>query len=254
MDRPVTTNDAADADKAFELLAAAGESRIVLVCDHASNRIPAHLGTLGLPMEALARHIAYDIGAGALTAALSGKLDAQAVLTRYSRLVVDANRGRDDPTLIMALSDGAIVTANHRLAPDAREARIRAYFDPYHAAIDAALDRVKARGLAPILISIHSFTPVWRGSKRPWHCGVLWNTDGRVALPLLAALRGEGDLVVGDNEPYSGALEGDCMDRHGTQRGLPHVLIEVRQDLIDDAAGVAAWSERLARVLAGLRI
>lgn len=254
MDTPVTKTGGADTNEAFECLNATGESRIVLVCDHASNRIPAHLGTLGLPADALSRHIAYDIGAGELTAALSARLDAPALLTRFSRLVIDANRGRDDPTLIMALSDGAVVTANHKLTPEAREARIQTYFDPYHAAIDDALDRAQARGLAPILVSIHSFTPVWRGRKRPWHCGVLWNRDGRLALPLLAALRADGDLVVGDNEPYSGALEGDCMDRHGTMRGVPHALIEVRQDLIGDAAGIAQWAGRLGRALTSLRL
>ena len=240
-------------DQAFSVLNGASTSPFVFVCDHASNRLPPGYGTLGLPAEAFARHIAYDLGVAALTAALSDRFHATAVLAGFSRLLIDPNRGSDDPTLIMALSDGAIIAGNHKITPEERAHRIAAYFEPYHQAIDAALDRVLARGAAPLLISVHSFTPVWRGAKRPWDCGILWNRDGRLALPLLDALRAEGDLTVGDNEPYSGELEGDCMDRHGTQRGIAHVLIEVRQDLIGDDAGVAAWAARLEQTLAQVK-
>ncbi len=250
MDTPGTIAGAAAADQAFTVLNADGASNVVLVCDHASNAIPEAYGTLGLPADALRRHIAYDIGAAELTAALSARLDAPAVLAGTSRLLIDANRGADDPTLIMALSDGDIIPGNHRVGAQERAFRVATYFEPYHAAIDGVLARVLARGETPMLISMHSFTPMWRGVPRPWHCGVLWNIDDRVARPLLGALRAQGDLVVGDNEPYSGELEGDCMDRHGTKRGLPHVLIEIRQDLIGDATGVAQWCERLARALA----
>lgn len=226
-----------------------GQRRFLLVCDHASPALPEGYGTLGLAAEAFGRHIAYDIGAGALTEALAARLDCPAVLARYSRLLIDLNRGLDDPTLIMALSDGAIVAGNHPTSPAERARRVSRYYAPYHDAIAAALDRALRSGVSPLLISVHSFTPIWRGRPRPWHVGVLWNRDDRIARPLLQALRGEGDLVVGDNEPYSGELEGDCMDQHGTRRGLPHVLIEVRQDLIADAAGVEAWADRLARVM-----
>jgi predicted N-formylglutamate amidohydrolase len=233
----------------FKRLRPESGSALVLVCDHASNLLPEGYGTLGLPPEAFGRHIAYDIGAAALTAALSERLGAEAILAGFSRLLIDPNRGAEDPTLIMALSDGALIPANHPLAPAERARRLTLYYEPYHAAITQALDLKLARGLMPRLISIHSFTPVWRGQPRPWQVGVLWNRDGRLARLLLEALRAEGDLVVGDNEPYSGELEGDCMDRHGSQRGLPHVLIEIRQDLIETDAGVAAWAERVARVL-----
>ena len=225
-----------------------GAARL-LVCDHAANALPEGYGTLGLPAEAFLRHIAYDIGAASLTRALSARLGAPAILARYSRLFIDLNRGAEDPTLIMALSDGALIPGNHPLTEVERAHRIAAVYEPYHCAIAAEIDAVLARGAAPRLISVHSFTPVWRGRPRPWHVGVLWNRDGRLARPLLEALRAEGDLVVGDNEPYSGELEGDCMDRHGTKRGLPHVLIEIRQDLIDTEAGALRWADRLARVI-----
>lgn len=227
-------------------------SSLLLVCDHASNRLPPGYGTLGLPEDAFVRHIAYDIGAGALTRALSARLGAPAILAGYSRLLIDLNRGPEDPTLIMALSDGALVPGNHPLRPEERACRIALYYEPYHEAIRTTLGGMLARGLEPRIVSLHSFTPVWRGQARPWHVGVLWNRDGRLAQPLLEALRAEGDLVVGDNEPYSGELEGDCLDRHGTRRGLAHVLIEIRQDLLSEEAGIAAWADRLARIIGAM--
>ncbi len=226
-----------------------GDPGLLLVCDHASPRVPASLRGLGLPAEVFTRHIAYDIGAAALTEALSRTLDAPAILAGVSRLVIDLNRGLDDPTLIMALSDGTVIPGNHPLAETERAGRIAAFHAPYHDAIGAALDRALARGVTPSILSIHSFTGQWRGLARPWQVGVLWNRDPRLALPLIAALKAEGDLTVGDNEPYTGALVGDCMDRHGTGRGLPHALLEVRQDLIDREDGVVAWTARLARVI-----
>ncbi len=151
-------------------------------------------------------HIAWDIGAAALTEALSERLEVPAVLANFSRLVVDPNRGLDDPTLITALSDGTLVPGNRNLARDEREARIAQYYAPYHAAIDQALARAKRMVAAPVIFSIHSFTPRWRGVMRPWHLGILWNKDDRVVRPLLKRLRAEGAFVVGDNEPYSGEL------------------------------------------------
>ena len=238
--------------RAVRILNASGPSPFLLLCDHASNLLPEGYGTLGLPPDALTRHIAYDIGAARLTEALAGRLDAPAILTGFSRLLIDTNRGEDDPTLIMALSDGAVIPGNHPLETREREARLARFYRPYHAAITKAIDGALRRNGPIALLSIHSFTPNWKGKARPWHVGILWNRDGRIALPLLDALRSEGDLVVGDNEPYSGELEGDCMDRHGTARGLPHVLIEIRQDLIADEAGVAAMAERLARLIGAL--
>ena len=152
----------------------------------------------------------------------------------------------------MRLSDGAVVPGNAAVEADERARRIARFHAPYHAAIDAAIERALAAGRPPVIVSMHSFTPVWRGALRPWHAGVLWDRDPRIAEPLIAALRAEGDLVVGDNEPYAGALANDCMYRHASRRGLAHALIEIRQDLIGDAGGAEAWAARLARIVADL--
>lgn len=236
----------------FELVRASGDARLLLVADHASNAIPAPLGTLGLPPESLGRHIASDIGIAALTRELSAAMNAPAILAGFSRLVIDPNRGEDDPTLVMRLSDGEIIPGNVAAGAGEIARRIAAFHRPYHDAIGAALDRALAAGVRPLLISLHSFTPVWRGRARPWDCAILSSGDRRTADRLLAALRAGGDLMVGDNEPYSGDLEGDCMDRHGTRRGLPHALIELRQDLILSDPQRAGWVRRLSAILAGL--
>lgn len=235
---------------AYGTIAGGATARLFLVCDHATNAMPASYAGLGLPARELARHIAYDPGAAALTRALAARLDAPAVLSGFSRLLIDPNRGEQDPTLIMRLSDGAVVPGNARIGAAEREARLARFHRPYHAAIDAALDALTAaRGAPPVLVSLHSFTPVWRGRTRPWQCGILWDRDPRLAVPLIEALGADPALTVGDNEPYSGRLRGDCMYRHGTMRGIAHALIEVRQDLIADEDGVAAWAARLSTAL-----
>jgi predicted N-formylglutamate amidohydrolase len=243
---------AADPFPAFTDIDGDAACGLLLLCDHAENRMPAAYGNLGLPPGELARHIAWDPGAAALTRELAARLGAPAVLSTFSRLLIDANRGEDDPTLIMRLSDGAVVPGNAHVDAAERARRIARFLAPYHAAIDAAIDRAMASGVVPALFSVHSFTPVWRGARRPWHAGVLWDVDPRVAVPVLAALRADPDLVVGDNEPYAGALANDTMNRHATRRGLAHALIEVRQDLIGEPAGIAAWAERLAAIVARL--
>lgn len=224
----------------------------LILCDHASNALPADYGTLGLPPAQLDRHIAYDIGAAGVTRALAGLLGVPALLTGYSRLLIDPNRGADDPTLIMRLSDGAVVPGN--AAIDAAEVarRVARYYAPYHTAIDAEIDAAIALGRPPALVSIHSFTHAWRGTPRPWHATVLWDKDPRLALPLIEALRAEAGLVVGENVPYTGKLKNDSLYRHGTHRGLAHALIEIRQDLIREPPGQAAWAGRLARILSSL--
>jgi predicted N-formylglutamate amidohydrolase len=222
---------------------------LILLCDHADNALPAEYGTLGLPPEQLKRHIGYDIGAAPIVRALAAALGVPALLTRYSRLLIDPNRGRDDPTLIMRLSDGAVVPGNRRLDDAERAKRVRLYYDPYHRAIDAVIDRFLDGGVTPVLLSIHSFTESWKEWPRPWHVGVLWGDDDRLARPLLDALYAEGDLIVGENEPYSGQLEGDCLWQHGDRRGLPSAIVEIRQDLIRDATGQAAWSERMYQIV-----
>jgi predicted N-formylglutamate amidohydrolase len=225
---------------------------LLLVCDHAQNRLPPEYGDLGLPAAEFQRHIAYDPGAAAVTRGLAARLGAPAVLSTFSRLLIDPNRGESDPTLIMRLSDGAVVPGNARVDAAERARRIERYHAPYHAAIARAIDSGMAAGVPPALFSVHSFTPVWRGTPRIWHAGILWDRDPRLALPLIEALRADPALVVGDNEPYAGALHDDTMYRHATARGLTHALVEIRQDLIADEAGVEAWVERLAAILARL--
>jgi predicted N-formylglutamate amidohydrolase len=239
------------ADVAVEAIEGEEGSRFLLICDHATNIVPREVGggSLGLPEAEMGRHIAYDIGVRLVTHALAGLLGAPALLTRFSRLVIDPNRGEDDPTLVMRLYDGTLIPGNRRVAPEEVERRLDAYHRPYHRRIEAKLDAMLARGRAPALISIHSYTPQLKGRPpRPWEVGILWHHDGRIAQPLMARLRAEG-LTVGDNEPYSGELEGDTMSRHGTGRGIPHVLIELRQDLIAAPEAQRAWAARLAPIL-----
>lgn len=222
---------------------------VVFLCDHAQNTIPAEYKALGLPADQLRRHIAYDIGAEALTRRLAERFRAPAVMSQFSRLLIDPNRGEDDPTLVMRFSDGAIVPGNARIGDDEVERRIRRFFRPYDDAVSETIETAIKSGVLPVIVSIHSFTPFWRGVPRPWQAGILWASDGRFSKPLIEALRAEGDLIVGDNEPYQGALKGDVIDRHALRRGLSNTLIEIRQDLIADHAGVEAWAERLERVM-----
>ena len=233
----------------YTILSGRLDAGVVILCDHAGNAFPPGYGTLGLAASELERHIAYDVGAAAVTRRLAAALGAPAVLTRYSRLLIDVNRGLDDPTLIMRLSDGAIVTGNRQLDAAERDQRIRLYYEPYHAAIEGLIGEALAAGLPPALLSIHSYTHMWKGCSRPWHAAVLWDKDPRLARPLLEALVAERGLVVGENEPYSGHLKGDSMWRHGTMRGLAHAIVEIRQDLIRDQHGQQEWGERLAGVL-----
>jgi predicted N-formylglutamate amidohydrolase len=222
---------------------------IILIADHARNSLPAEYDALGLPLQQFDRHIAYDIGVEAVTRGLAFKLGCPAFFATFSRLLIDPNRGADDPTLIMRVSDGAIIPGNAYIGEAEREKRLARFYRPYHAAITAEIDAALAQGMDPLLVSIHSFTPYWKGIARPWHVGVLWDEDHRFAHFLLGALRAYGDLCVGDNEPYSGALEGDTLYTHGTSRGLRHGLIEIRQDLIARQTGVDEWISRLAPIL-----
>ena len=239
----------AEEHDSYCVLEGRADAGLILLCDHAGNAIPPEYGTLGLPPAQLERHIAYDIGAAGVTRRLAAALGAPALLTRYSRLLIDPNRGADDPTLIMRLSDGAVIPGNRRLDEAERERRARLYYAPYHRAIAGVIDQCLASGAPPLVLSIHSFTESWKETPRPWHVGVLWDRDQRFARPLLDALYAEGDLIVGDNEPYSGQLEGDCLWQHATCRGLVNALIEIRQDLIRTAAGQEAWAQRLCRLV-----
>lgn len=237
----------------FETHLGSADHGLIIICDHAENTLPDAYGTLGLPAEQLARHIGYDIGAKALSQQLAGALDASLVMSRFSRLLIDPNRGQDDPTLIMRLSDGAVVPGNGNHDAAERAHRLEHFYHPYDQAILDTVAAVTQRtGKPPILFSIHSFTSVWRGQPRPWHAGVLWDKDPRLAVPLIEALRAQEGMIVGDNEPYRGELPGDTMHRHGTVRGIAHALLEVRQDLIEDDAGVARWAAILAPILQDL--
>ena len=243
--------DAVTAFAPYELVPGDEASGLLVIADHAMNLLPPAYGTLGLAAGEIERHIGYDIGVAEMTRAFARHAGAPALLARFSRLLIDANRGEDDPTLVMRLSDGAIVPGNARVDAVERARRIALYHRPYHDAIAATLDRLLAAGRPPVIVSLHSFTPVWSGAPRPWQVGVLWDNDPRLPLPLIARLRAVG-WQVGDNEPYDGALANDTLFRHGTARGFAHVLIEVRQDLIAEPAAAAAWGERLWAALADL--
>ena len=240
---------------AAEVLNPEGTAPYVLNCDHASHAIPRAYDALGLDGDTLGRHIAWDIGAGELARHLSASLDSVAVLAPVSRLVIDCNRALDSPASIVTESDGVAVPGNARV--DAAEAGRRAerYFWPYHRATDAAIEARLARGAVPGLIALHSFTPEMDGIARPWHIGILWDSDTRLARRLIGILGAEDGIVVGENQPYSGREDaGFSMHHHCGRRGIPNVLIEVRQDLIDSAAEVERWAAvldgALRRVLA----
>lgn len=237
----------------YEVIKGNPAQGLVLLADHAMNRLPSEYGRLGLPESAFERHIAYDIGIEPLTRQLSAALDAPAVLGCFSRLLIDPNRGEDDPTLIMKISDGAIVPGNHPISDEEWQNRLDRFHRPYHNAVSQMIaEAAAASGKAPLVISLHSFTPAWRDAQRPWHAAVLWDNDPRAVFPLIERLESAGDIIVGNNEPYDGALRGDTMYRHCMAAGIPHALIEVRQDLIADEAGVAAWAERLGPIFAEL--
>ncbi len=241
---------ASDEAPACEIVNEGGAARFVLICDHASALAPRALDGLGLDEAVRTRHIGWDIGAAELARRLSARFDAPLVLSGYSRLVIDCNREFDDPTSIPAVSDGVQIPGNHAIGAAQAEARQRIFFAPYHDAIERLVARFRARGHAPAVISVHSMTPIFAGKERPWEVCVLWNQDPRVAAPLLENLRADGDIAVGENQPYSGRDDyGYSIQRHAEAPGLPHVLIEVRQNLIDTNQGAARWSERVARAL-----
>ncbi|MBV9860607.1 MAG: N-formylglutamate amidohydrolase [Alphaproteobacteria bacterium] len=225
-------------------------SDFLLTADHAGRAIPRRLGSLGVPPTDLTRHIAWDIGIAAVTQVLSGRLDAAAILQSYSRLVIDCNRRPGVPTSIPEISDGTPIPGNCHLSAAEIAGRQREIFDPYHAAIAAQLEARVRAGRRTVLVSMHSFTPVFGGVPRGMHIGILYNRDRRLAGILLDLLRQEPGLAVGDNRPYSMSDETDyTVPVHAEPRGLPHVEIELRQDLITEAAGQQQWAERLAWLL-----
>ncbi|MFV0359450.1 N-formylglutamate amidohydrolase [Tropicimonas sp.] len=231
-----------------------GESRPgrwLVTCDHATNTVPPMVGggTLGLPQSEMSRHIAYDPGAAGVAHALADSLGATLVTSNFSRLVIDPNRGEDDPTLLMKLYDGTIIPGNRHADNGELERRKELCYRPYH----AELGRLAASRDDTVIVAVHSFTPQLRGrAPRPWHVGVLHSPPhNALSLALIERLRTEGDICVGDNEPYFGHQPGDSIDRHALKHRRAHVLVEVRQDLIETVARQQFWGRRLAPMLAG---
>jgi predicted N-formylglutamate amidohydrolase len=228
---------------------AAGRSPFLLTCDHYGRLIPRLLGDLGLPESELARHIAWDIGIAGVAEALSKHLDAHLIAQRYSRLVIDCNRPPHVASSIPRISEATTISGNEGISREAAAMRRAQIFDPYHRRIGEIIDQRLRQGLPTVLVSLHSFTPVYAGIARPWHIGALYHRDTHLPPLLLQQLRAEGDLVVGDNEPYAVSDETDyTIPVHGEARGLMNTGIEIRQDLISDQAREKAWADRLARI------
>lgn len=247
---PSTSQPRTPLVRPFEIIEGDRTRGIMIIADHAMQRMPAEYGLLGLAPREFERHIAYDIGVERVTRGLAAALGVPAVMACFSRLLIDPNRGEDDPTLIRQLYDGTIVPGNYPMAPEERERRLEHFYRPYHDAVGALTASVaEASGKAPFIVSVHSFTPRMQGVERPWHVGILWDNDPRAVRPMIEMLEAGRDLVVGDNEPYDGALRGDTMYRHAIVNGYAHVLIEIRQDLIADDTGADAWVARLAPII-----
>lgn len=226
-----------------------GASTFVVAVDHASRRIPQRLGDLGLPPLELERHIAWDIGALPVALGMSEALDAPLVAQGYSRLVIDCNRNTHVPSSIPVIGEHVEIPGNTGLSDEEVEARRAEIFEPYHAHLRQLLEERKRAGLRTILLSQHSMTNIFKGVRRPMHAAVLYNRDARFARIILELLRREPGLVVGENEPYKCSEDSDyTVLHHAEARGLPYVELEIRQDLIADAAGQAEWSQRLTRV------
>jgi len=222
---------------------------VVVICDHATNTVPDFVnnGDLGLSKTDMRRHIAYDVGALGVSKHLAELLDAPLVHSNFSRLVIDPNRGEDDPTLVMQLYDGSIIPANRHISQEGVKKRLGKCYRPYH----AALETILASRKAPVIISIHTFTKQLNGyATRPWHVGVLYSKDERLSQPLLAKLKSHPDLCVGDNKPYSGHLQGDTMDTHALHKNRIHALIEIRNDLVKTPDTQQQWAEKLAPIFA----
>jgi predicted N-formylglutamate amidohydrolase len=236
-----------DDPPAFGVYNEAGKAPLLLLCDHASNAVPAALGDLGLSPAELGRHIGWDIGGLDSARELARLLDAPLVASGYSRLVIDCNRWPGGEGSTPAVSDGTPVPGNANLTAADTDARAAACFWPYHREVDRQLDRMSAGGRAVALLVVHSFTPRMAGFDRPWHVGVLWNDDARLPTPLLAELRRDAELVVGDNEPYSARASYEyTLNAHARPRRLPHCSLEVRQDLIATPDTARSWARRLA--------
>ena len=228
----------------------AGTSPFVIVADHAGRYLPPGLAQLGLSATECASHIAWDIGIGAVCTLLGAALDAVVIRQNYSRLIIDCNRMPGSAESILGLSELTPVSGNIDLSEAHKASRLTEIFQPYHGRITAELDRRRVAGRPTVLVAMHSFTPVYKGVARPWQVGVLYNRDRRLAAALMALLRAEPGLTVGDNEPYTVSDATDyTIPVHGEQRQLPHVAVEIRQDLIAEETGQRCWADLLARLL-----
>ena len=240
----------ADEPVAFTLERPQGRSEFLLVCDHASRLVPHSLGSLGLDDTQRASHIAWDIGAAGVAKRLSNDLDATLLLQSYSRLVIDCNRPPESASSIPTQSEYVQIAANEGLTTADKAARVGEIFAPYHAAISTVLDQRRVAGARTLLVSIHSFTPVYLGQTRPWKIGLMYRDDRRLGRALLELLRQDSSLHAGDNQPYAISNDTDyTIPVHAEARGLPHVGIEIRQDLITDIRGQQEWATRLAHLL-----
>jgi len=227
-----------------------GSAKVLLVADHASPYFPASMNQLGVADWVLERHVTWDIGSDLLTRFLADLIDAPAILAGFSRLIIDPNRKLDDPTAFVEISDGIAIPGNQGLSEAQKDLRIKSFFKPYHDAITARLNRFQAEGVVPAMVSMHTCTPVFAQVVRRWHIGVMWDKDPRIAVPLMAKLGQMEDICFGDNEPYSGRHSHDfTIDHHAEPAGLPHVGIEVRQDLVGEAEGARKWAGILADAL-----
>lgn len=237
-------------DRFLEHHNANGPAPVLVLCDHAGRRLPEELPSLGIGAEELARHIGWDIGAADLARRLATRLEAPAILNHVSRLVIDANRRPGLPSSIPACADGCLIPANQALDADEVRRRVRHHWRPYHQAVARRLGRFRRRGVTPAVVAIHSFTPRLDDEDRPWHVGVLWRGDKRLAAPALAALGARGDLLIGDNAPYSGLAEfGYTIEFHCQRTRLPHIMFEVRQDVIATRAAAERYADILASAL-----
>lgn len=235
---------AADEPPPFTIINPHGASRVVLVCEHGGLAVPRQLNRLGLGAEHYTRHYAYDIGVRRMTETLSRLLDAPAIIANYSRLVVDLNRAVDHPTAFPVSGEGSPVPGNITMTAADRALRVAALYEPFHAALAALLDaRIAAGGPLPVVVAVHSFTPVFFGVPRPWAVGVLWLQDDRLPRPVIDWFRARG-YETGDNEPYDArAMGGTTVNVHADARGLPNVLLEIRNDLIANDSQSDEWAK-----------
>jgi predicted N-formylglutamate amidohydrolase len=229
------------------------KSPVLLVADHASPFFPAAMNQLGLADWVLDSHVAWDIGSDKLAQFLADQLDAQAILAGFSRLIVDPNRQLVDSSAFVEISDGIAIPGNIGLDEEQKAMRVQSFFKPYHDKITSSLKRFSESGIVPAMISVHTCSPVFDRIVRPWHIGIMWDKDPRIPIPLMRRLEQMDGVCIGDNEPYSGRHPHDfTIDHHAETAGLPHVGIEVRQDLVNDEDGARKWAGILAGALAGV--